>query len=257
MAPVLLPVEAWSGHGSRYTAHIGLVGRTQLRRFRVLVIDDDESIGGLLRRGLAYAGFAVDVAENGEDGLEHAYREPPDVVVLDVLMPGLDGLEVCRRLREGGDVPILMLTAKDEVSDRVQGLEYGADDYLTKPFALEELIARLRALLRRRSPTEDPNRVRFADLMLDLGTRQAWRGERAIDFTAKEFDLLAAFLRQPRQVLSRDQLLDQVWGFDYVTESKVLEVYIRYLRDKLEMGGDPRLIHTLRGVGYVLREPGE
>lgn len=228
-----------------------------MQRFRVLVIDDDEIIGGLLKRGLAYAGFAVDVAESGADGLDHAYREPPDVVVLDVLMPGLDGLEVCRRLREGGDVPILMLTAKDEVSDRVKGLECGADDYLTKPFALEELIARLRALLRRRSPTEDPNRVRFADLMLDLGTRQGWRGERAVDFTAKEFDLLAAFIRQPRQVLSRDQLLDQVWGFDYVTESKVLEVYVRYLRDKLEAGGEPRLIHTLRGVGYVLREPQE
>lgn len=225
-------------------------------RFRILVIDDDESITGLLKRGLAYAGFSADVAESGEAGLERAYHSPPDLVILDIMMPGLDGFEVCRRLREGGDVPILMLTARDEVSDRVKGLEYGADDYLTKPFALEELIARVRALLRRRSPAIDPNRVRFADLILDLGTRDAWRGERAIEFTAKEFDLMAAFLRQPRQALSRDQLLDQVWGFDYESETKVLEVYIRYLRDKLEAGGEPRLIHTLRGVGYVLKEPG-
>lgn len=227
-----------------------------MQRFKILIIDDDESITGLLRRGLAYAGFSVDVADGGEEGLEKAYHSPPDAVVLDVMMPKLDGFEVCRRLREGGDVPILMLTAKDEVSDRVRGLEYGADDYLTKPFALEELIARLRALLRRRAPSEDPNRVRFADVTLDLGTRQAWRGERSIEFTAKEFDLMSAFLRQPRQALSRDQLLDQVWGFDYETESKVLEVYVRYLRDKLEAAGEPRLIHTLRGVGYVLREPG-
>jgi two-component system response regulator MprA len=220
----------------------------------VLIIDDDENICSFLKRALSYAGFSVDVAESGETGLQRALMHAPDLVVLDVLMPGLDGFEVCRRLRAGGDVPILMLTAKDEVSDRVKGLELGADDYLVKPFALEELIARLRALLRRRAP-DNPNRVRFADLAVDLGSREVQRGHHTIDLTAKEFDLLAAFLRHPRQVLSRDQLLEQVWGFDSEADTHVLEVYVRYLRQKLETAGEPRLIHTLRGVGYVLKEP--
>jgi two-component system response regulator MprA len=175
------------------------------------------------------------------------------VVILDVLMPEMDGWTVCRRLRAGDDVPILMLTAKDEVSDRVYGLETGADDYLVKPFALEELIARLRALIRRRVP-QQTNRVRFSDLSVDLGTREVARGSRQVDLTAKEFDLLAAFVRQPRQVLSREQLLSQVWGFDFQAETHVLEVYVRYLREKLESGGESRLIHTRRGVGYVLME---
>lgn len=220
---------------------------------KVLVIDDDQNITSFLKRALSYAGFVVDVANSGQTGLERALVNPPDLVILDVRMPGLDGLEVCRRLRAADAVPILMLTAKDEVADRVAGLEHGADDYLLKPFALEELIARLRALLRRRT-TVPQQRLRFADLAVDLGTHEVWRGPRAIDLTAKEYELLLAFLRQPRQVLSRDQLLDQVWGFDAGADTHVLEVYVRYLREKLEASGEPRLIHTLRGAGYVLRE---
>ncbi len=219
----------------------------------MLVIDDDLQITSFLRRALAYAGFSVDIANGGEEGLNRALLNPPDAVVLDVLMPGLDGLDVCRRLREGGDVPILMLTARDEVSDRVAGLETGADDYLVKPFALDELIARLRALLRRAS-RDRGERIRFADLELDPGTHEAWRAGRRLDLTAKEYDLLLAFLTHPRQVLSRSWLLEQVWGMGSDVDSHVLEVYVGYLRGKLEAGGEPRLIHTLRGVGYVLRE---
>lgn len=222
---------------------------------RVLVIDDDDNIRISLKRALSYAGFTVDVAEDGNAGLQKALLMPPDVVVLDVLMPGLNGLEVCKRLRAGGDMPILMLTAKDEVADRVIGLEAGADDYLIKPFALEELIARLKALLRRKTRVDDANTLHFADLTADIGTREVWRGRRPIDLTAKEFDLLALLLSHPRQVLTRDQLLEKVWGFNYESDTHVLEVYIRYLRQKLEAMGEPRLVHTSRGVGYVLKEP--
>jgi two-component system response regulator MprA len=221
---------------------------------RVLVVDDDENITSFLKRALSYAGFAVDVANSGQAGLEQALAAPPDVVILDVLMPGLDGLEVCRRLRAAEVVPILMLTAKDEVADRVKGLEHGADDYLVKPFALEELIARLNALLRRQVRTPGQH-LRFADLTVDLGAREVQRAGRPIELTAKEFDLLVAFLRHPRQVLTRDQLLNEVWGLDSSAEPHVLEVYVRYLREKLESAGEPRLIHTLRGAGYVLKEP--
>ena len=223
-------------------------------RPRILVIDDDEGIASFLKRALSYAGFVVDAAPSGAAGLERALAAPPDAVILDVLMPGLDGLEVCRRLRAGDDVPILMLTAKDEVSDRVKGLECGADDYLIKPFALEELVARLQALLRRRSPAGAPDLLRFSDLGADLGTREVWRGKRVIELTAREFDLLTVFLRHPRQVLSRNQLLEKVWGFDFEANTRVLEVYVRYLREKLEASGEPRLIHTMRGAGYVLKE---
>ncbi len=202
---------------------------------------------------MGYAGFDVEVAHNGTDGLERALVMHPAIVVLDVMMPGLDGFEVCRRLRTGDDVPILMLTAKDEVSDRVRGLEYGADDYLVKPFAHEEFIARVRALLRRRSP-ETRNVLRFADLTADLNSREVLRGNREVVLTAREFDLLAAFLRQPRQVLSRDQLLEQVWGFDTEVETHVAPVYVGYLRDKLEASVEPRLIQTMRGAGYILKE---
>lgn len=222
-------------------------------RIQVLVIDDDEGITSFLKRALAYAGFEVDIAPSGAAGLARALAHPPDVVILDVLMPGLDGLEVCRRLRAGGEVPILMLTARDEVADRVRGLEHGADDYLVKPFALEELVARLRALVRRRGRVRG-NRLRLADLEADLGAREVWRGGRRIELTAREFDLLAAFLRQPRLVLSRDQLLEQVWGFDSEVDAHVVEVYVRYLREKLEAAGEPRLLHTLRGAGYALKE---
>ena len=221
-------------------------------RARVLVVDDDEQITSFLRRALTYAGFNVEVAIDGLTGLERARAQPPDVAVLDVMMPALDGMELCRTLREEGDTPILMLTARDAVADRVRGLEHGADDYLVKPFALEELVARLRALVRRRGVTA-PARRSFAGLGADTATHEAWRGERPIHLTAREFDLLCAFLRQPRQVLSRGQLLDQVWGVTADVDEHVLEVYVRYLREKTEAAGEPRLIHTVRGVGYVLR----
>ncbi len=223
---------------------------------RILVIDDETKIVDFIRRGLAYEGYVVDVAYDGESGLAQARRDPPDLVILDVMMPGLDGLEVCRRLRAQGwaDLPILMLTAKDAVPDRVAGLDAGADDYLVKPFAFDELVARIRALLRRRRPTSDVQMLRFADVMANPVTREVRRGERPVNLTAKEFDLLELFLRHPRQVLTRDSIYEQVWDYDFGGESNIIEVYIRYLRSKLEAEGEPRLLQTVRGVGYVLRE---
>lgn len=209
----------------------------------------------MLRRALAYEGYEVDIAPDGSKGLLAARDRPPDLVILDVMMPGLDGLEVCRRLRAGGTVPILMLTARDEVPDRVAGLDAGADDYLIKPFALEELTARLRALLRR-SDGAAGGVLSFGDLRLDTGRREAARGKRVIELTTKEYDLLALFLRHPRQVLTRDVILEQVWGYDFGGDANVLEVYVGYLRNKLEEKGEPRLIQTVRGAGYVLREAG-
>lgn len=221
---------------------------------RILIIEDDEAILKFLRRGLAYEGYQVDTAKDGETGLALARDNPPDLVVLDWMLPGLDGLEVCRRLRAGGPVPILMLTAKDNVSDRVLGLDAGADDYMVKPFSLDELLARIRALLRRAQPSR-PKVMRFQDLSLDTGTRQAARGDRVISLTAKEYELLELFMRHPRQVLTRDMIFDHVWGYDFGGESNIIEVYIRYLRQKLEAEDEPRLLHTVRGMGYVLREP--
>ena len=221
---------------------------------RILVIEDDEAILKFLRRGLAYEGYQVDTAIDGVSALAIARDTPPDLVVLDLMLPGMDGLEVCRRLRTGGPMPIIILTAKDTVNDRVLGLDMGADDYMVKPFNLDELLARIRALLRRAQPSR-PQVLRFADLSLDTGTRQAYRGERTIPLTAKEYDLLELFLRNPRQVLTRDMIFDRVWGYDFGGESNIIEVYIRYLRQKLEDGGENRLIHTVRGMGYVLREP--
>ena len=220
---------------------------------RILVIDDDSSITSFLKRALSYEGYAVDIAGSGPAGLAAAREEPPAVVILDVMLPGLDGLEVCRRLRASGDVPILMLTAKDEVSDRVKGLDCGADDYLVKPFALEELLARLRVIIRRREP-ESPTVLRYADLELDTATREGRRGERYFELTTKEYELLVFFLRHPRQVLTREVILQHVWGFDFEGETHVLEVYVGYLRQKLEAGGEARLIHTVRHAGYVLKE---
>jgi two-component system response regulator MprA len=220
---------------------------------RVLVIEDEDRIRQFLQRGLTYEGYRVDVASDGPAGLALARENPPDLVILDWMLPGMDGLEVCRRLRAGGPVPILMLTAKDSVGDRVQGLDAGADDYLVKPFAFDELLARLRALLRRAAPAQ-PEVLRFADLSLDTGTRQAFRGQRAIDLTAKEYELLELFMTHPRQVLTRELIFDRVWGYDFGGESNIIEVYVRYLRQKSEAGGEPRLLHTVRGVGYVLRE---
>lgn len=220
---------------------------------RILVIEDEERITDFLKRGLAYEGYLVDVAHNGPAGLNIARDHPPDLVVLDWMLPGMDGLEVCRRLRAGGGVPILILTARGSVQDRVQGLDAGADDYLVKPFAFEELMARIRALLRRALPAA-PEVLRFTNLSLDTGTHQAFRGNRPIELTAKEYELLELFLRNPRQVLTRDVIFDRVWGYDFGGGSNIIEVYIRYLRQKTEAGDAPRLIHTVRGVGYVLRE---
>ena len=220
---------------------------------RVLVIEDDPAILKLLRRGLAYEGYLVDTATDGRSGLLMARDNHPDLVVLDWMLPGMDGLEVCHRLRTGGEVPILMLTAKDTVQDRVEGLDAGADDYLVKPFNLDELLARIRALLRR-TQVKRITILEFLDLKLDTGSRQASRGERIISLTAKEYELLDLFMRHPRQVMTREVIFDRVWGYDFGGQSNVLEVYIRYLRQKLEDGGEVRLLQTVRGVGYVLRE---
>jgi two-component system response regulator MprA len=225
-------------------------------REHILVIDDDEKITSMLRRTLAFEGYRVSTANRGLDGLRLFDQEEPDLVVLDVMMPGLDGWEVCRRIRESASpVPILMLTAKDDVSSRVKGLDIGADDYLIKPFALEELLARVRALLRRSArTTETESRVlRYEDLTLDPDTREVTRGSRRIELTAKEFELLRMFMMNPRRVLTRDAIMDKIWGYDYSGESNVLEVYINLLRQKLEAGGEPRIIQTVRGAGYVLR----
>ena len=224
---------------------------------KILIIEDEEHILQFLRRGLAYEGYRVLTAVNGTEGLEVARDTPPDLVILDWMLPemepGLDGLEVCRRLRAASDLPIIMLTAKESVSDRVLGLDAGADDYLVKPFALNELLARIRALVRR-AKKEAPDILTFVDLRLDTGTHQAFRGERVVELTAKEYELLELFLRNPRQVLTRDLIYDRVWGYDFGGESNIIEVYVRYLRQKTESDGEPRLIYTVRGVGYVLRE---
>jgi two-component system response regulator MprA len=221
---------------------------------RILVIDDDPKIRSVVRRGLVYEGFRVTDAGSGEEGLDKARDQTPDLVVLDVMLPGIDGLEVCRRLREAGDdVAILMLTARDEVKDRVEGLETGADDYLVKPFSFEELLARVRALLRRR-PNPAGEVLRFGGLELDVDAQEASRAGRLISLTTTEFNLLLLLMRHPRKVMTRDVIMDRVWSYDFGGESNVLEVYVRYLRNKLEATGEPRLIHTVRGSGYVLKE---
>lgn len=221
----------------------------------ILVVDDDARIAASLRRALVYEGYDVAVATDGPSALASARNRPPDLVVLDVMLPGLDGMEVCRRLRQEDDVPILMLTALDATADRVQGLDTGADDYLTKPFAYEELLARVRALLRRREP-KTGHALRYADLTLDPEAREVRRGDRPIALTTLEFDLLQHFLRHPRQVLGRERLLDAVWGDEVAVTPNAVDVYVGYLRQKLEAAGESRLIQTVRGVGYVLRDTG-
>jgi len=229
---------------------------------RILVVDDDPNLLRMLRRGLSFAGFTVNAVEDGESALLAADEDQPDLIVLDVMLPEpLDGLEVARRLRSAGsDVPIIMLTARDQIADKVAGFNSGADDYLAKPFAFEELLARVGALLRRhrRSVAGDPaverEQLRYADVMLDTATREAWRDGRALDLTTREFDLLATFLRHPRQVLTREQIFRTVWGSDYLGGSNIIDANVSYLRDKLEEGGAPRVIQTVRGVGYALRE---
>jgi len=222
-------------------------------RTHILVIEDEERILEFIARGLKFEGYQVDTALDGHRGLEIARESMPDLIILDWMLPGMDGLDVCQRLRAASDVPILMLTAKDAVADRVEGLDAGADDYLVKPFDFDELLARIRALLRRAHP-QSPEILMFADLRLHTGTHQAFRGELAIELTAKEYELLELFLLNPRQVLTREVIFDRVWGYDFGGESNIIEVYVRYLRQKTESEGQPRLIHTVRGVGYVLRE---
>jgi len=226
-------------------------------QLRVLVVDDDRAVRESLRRSLVFNGYDVHLAGDGAEALAGIGAVAPDVVVMDVMMPKLDGLEATRALRAAGnDVPILVLTARDAVGDRVEGLDAGADDYLTKPFALEELLARLRALLRRVTPAEDGAEeevLSFADLTMNVTTREVRRGSRLIELTRTEFTLLEMFLRRPRRVLDRSFILEEVWGYDFPTTANSLEVYVGYLRRKTEADGEPRLIHTVRGIGYVLR----
>ncbi|MBT0566591.1 response regulator transcription factor [Williamsia sp. CHRR-6] len=224
---------------------------------RILVVDDDRAVRDSLRRSLSFNGYTVETATDGVEALDHISGSRPDAMVLDVMMPRLDGLEVCRRLRStGDDLPILVLTARDSVSERVSGLDAGADDYLPKPFALEELLARLRALLRRAGAEADPDSevMTFADLTMDPVTRDVSRGDRPISLTRTEFALLEMLMANPRRVLTRSRILEEVWGYDFPTSGNALEVYIGYLRRKTEADDEPRLIHTVRGIGYVLRE---
>ncbi|REK74533.1 response regulator transcription factor [Paenibacillus paeoniae] len=226
-------------------------------RPHIVVVDDDERIISMLRRSLAFEGYEVTTASNGAEGLKTLLNVDPDLIILDVMMPKIDGWEVCRRVRESGStVPIMMLTAKDDVIDRVKGLDLGADDYLVKPFALEELLARARALLRRKSDKLDEtssHQLSFEDLVLDMDAREAIRSGRRIELTSKEYDLLLLFMQNPRRVLTRDAIMEKIWGFDFSGESNVLEVYIAMLRQKVEEGGGKRVIQTVRGTGYVLR----
>ncbi|MCT7361438.1 MULTISPECIES: response regulator transcription factor [Mycobacteriaceae] len=224
---------------------------------RILVVDDDRAVRESLRRSLTFNGYSVELAQDGVEALELISSDRPDAVVLDDMMPRLDGRGVCRQLRSNGDdLPVLMLTARDSIDERVAGLDAGADDYLPKPFALEELLARMRALLRRTGPDDraESAALTFSDLSLDPVTREVTRGSRSISLTRTEFSLLEMLIHNPRRVLSRSRILEEVWGFDFPTSGNALEVYVGYLRRKTEAEGEPRLIHTVRGVGYVLRE---
>jgi len=220
----------------------------------ILVVEDETKLARFIELELGYEGYQVSVAADGFAGLAAARQVKPDLIILDWMLPGLSGLELCRRLRTtGGKVPIVLLTAKDEIGDRVAGLDAGADDYVVKPFSIEELLARVRAHLRR-NQEENTDRLEFADLRLDRQTREVYRGSRPIELTAKEFDLLEHLMAHPRQVITRDRILEEVWGYDFMGDSNIIEVYIRYLRLKLEANHEKRLIQTVRGVGYVLRE---
>ncbi|KND41132.1 MULTISPECIES: response regulator transcription factor [Streptomyces] len=231
---------------------------------RILIVDDEPAVRDALKRSLAFEGYGTEVAVDGADALEKATTYRPDLVILDVQMPRMDGLTAARRIRGAGDTtPILMLTARDTVGDRVTGLDAGADDYLVKPFELDELFARVRALLRRSTyaaaqagAAEVDEALTFADLRMDLATREVTRGVRPVELTRTEFTLLEMFMAHPRQVLTREQILKAVWGFDFEPSSNSLDVYVMYLRRKTEAGGEPRLVHTVRGVGYVLRQGG-
>ena len=221
-------------------------------RLKALVVDDEPNIVDFIKLGLGYEGFEVKTARDGPNGLALARDFNPDVIVLDVMLPGMDGMEVCQRIRAQSDAGIVMLTARDELQDRVKGLENGADDYVVKPFRFEELIARIRAVLRRRGSTRQPV-ITFGDLSLDQDTREVRRGDKLVELTPREYDLLKLFMFNPRQVLSKETILERVWGYDFEGDANIVEVYVRYLREKL---GDipPKLIQTVRGVGYILRE---
>jgi DNA-binding response OmpR family regulator len=219
----------------------------------ILLVEDEERLARFIELELSSEGYQISVAHDGLTGLTMVRESPPDLLILDWMMPGMTGLEVCRRLRAtGSKIPVILLTAKDEVSDRVAGLDAGADDYVVKPFSIEELLARIRAHLRR-NHEDNPDLLQFEDLTLNRRTREVFRNGRAIELTAKEFDLLDYLLSHPRQVITRDQILEQVWGYDFMGDSNIIEVYVRYLRLKLEENGEKRLIQTMRGVGYVLR----
>ncbi|MCO6452415.1 MAG: response regulator transcription factor [Caldilineales bacterium] len=221
---------------------------------QILIIEDDPSIGKLLRRALILEGYQVEMAADGYTGLEYFARDEPSLVILDLMLPGINGIEVCKRIRDDSNTPILMLTARDAVDDRVLGLDSGADDYVTKPFDIDELLARVRAQLRRTETLPQKQVLEFADLKLDTAARSVTRGQREVELTAREFDLLELFMRHPNQVLTRAQIYDEIWDYDFGGESNIIEVYVRYLRTKLEEDGEPRLIHTKRGAGYILRE---
>jgi DNA-binding response OmpR family regulator len=220
----------------------------------ILLVEDEEKLARFIELELSSEGYGIHVAHDGLTGLTMARESAHDLIILDWMMPGMTGVEVCRRLRSTGNkTPIILLTAKDEVGDRVTGLDAGADDYVIKPFSIEELLARVRAHLRR-TQDENPDLLKFSDLRLDRRTREVFHGDRAIELTAKEFDLLDYLISHPRQVITRDQILEKVWGYDFMGDSNIIEVYVRYLRLKLEENGEKRLIQTVRGVGYVLRE---
>ena len=222
---------------------------------RILVVDDDATVTSVLKRGLAFEGYTVDTAATGMQGLNVARDRVPDLVILDLMMPGLDGFEVLNRLRSAdANLPVLMLTARDAPADQVKGLESGADDYVVKPFTFAVLAARVKALLRRRE-VDHPEVLRFADLALDTGMKRASRGPRDIELTSTEYEVLRQFLLHPKRVLPKHMIMDRVWGYDVEGSSNVLEVYVKQLRQKLEAGGEPRLIHTFRGAGYILRDP--
>jgi two-component system response regulator MprA len=221
---------------------------------RILAVDDDPEILDVLSRGLKFEGYEVETAADGEKALNRFRESAPDLVLLDIMMPGMDGLEVCREMRKLRDTPVLMLTAKDAVSDKVSGLDSGADDYIVKPFVFDELLARVRAHLRRKMPGE-VQMLQFSDLTLNTATHEVRRNGQLIELTSKEFELLLLFMQHPRQVLTREMIYDKVWGYDFGGESNIIEVYVRYLRSKLEASGRSKLIHTVRGVGYALREP--
>src|ERR687887_598656 len=220
---------------------------------RILVVEDDEQIAAIVRDGLSRMGYRVELAADGPAALAAGRAQPFDLVVLDLMLPGMDGVEVCQRLRTWGGLPVIMLTARDAVAEKITGLDSGADDYWTKPFVLEELVARVRAVLRRHAP-RPPAPLRVGDLRLDARGRQAWRGERALELTAREFDLLECLMQHAGQVLTHSTLLEQVWGDDFEGETNAVKVYVAYLRQKLNAAGEPDLLHAVRGVGYVLRE---